>query len=232
MPACSKILRYLFLFVVFCGQPFAYAQDFIETSGPLTDRDFYRAVSCKASPGKNCPLRALKWPPVKQGRVSVSLAGVQGSGPHFVSRVRNALEHAIAEINRADTGVKLRYFYGPQSRLANIRVYVVQPVGPRKTIANISYPPLNGKVADPAVTVISTLGANILSAGVALELNPALSSRLRPILLQELLEALGLAWSLKNPYYDDKSLFSISTRPSLDRIRGQDMLALMLHYPN
>lgn len=226
----------LLIFAMFCvltafEASRAQAQGFTRSLGQLSDRDFYRAVSCRAPPGQVCPTRAERWPLFLRGRLSISLAGVQGSDPHFVSRTRNALERAVAEINRANSGVQLRSVWGPQASLANIQVFIVEPKGPQKKIEQLSFPPLIGKTADPAVAVRSKLGTTILSAGIAIEKNPSIVSRLQPLMLEKILESLGLVWKIQNPFYETRSLFSPVRKSNLGRLTGQDLIALQLHYP-
>ena len=226
-----KILAVIFAVFTAFGASQSEAQGFTRSLGQLSDRDFYRAVSCRAPPGQICPTRTLKWPTFLRGRLSISLAGVQGSDPHFVSRARNAMERAVAEINRANSGVQIRNVWGPQASLANIQVYLVEPKGPQKKIEKLSFPPLVGKVADPAVSVRSTLGSTILSAGIAIERNPALVPKLQSIMLEKILESLGLVWDIQNPFYDKKSLFSPFEKAPIGRLTGQDLTVLRLHYP-
>lgn len=215
--------------VLLFGQT-VWPQEYTSSVGLLSDQDFYRAVACKAAPGRACVEKTLKWPKFLRSRLSVSLAGVQGSDPHFVGSVRDSLEEAIAIINAANAGVRLRGVWGPQAKLANIQLYVVEPYSSQRTIQRLSYPPLVGLRANPSVSVVSKLGGTILSAGIAVERNPEIDTRLTQIILKELLESLGLHWSIQNPYYDKISIFAQAGIYPIFALGGQDVKALRLHH--
>ena len=51
-----------------------------------------------------------------------------------------------------------------------------------------------------------------------------------PVLLEELTQSLGLLTDIKNPYYEDLSVFSEDSN-SVTKLAPQDRMALLRHYP-
>lgn len=230
----NPLFKYIAQFacwIMLLGASPIWAQSMTQSAGQLSDAAFYRAVTCLAPPGENCKERSLRWPKFIRGRLSVSLAGVQGSNPYFVSRVRNALEGAIVEINNAGSGIRLRSVWGPQANLANIQIYVVAPPAESPKIQKLSFPPLIGRVADPSVTVRSTLGSRILSAGIGIAMEPKIEGQLRGIVLREILAGLGFKYKVQNSFYVSRSVLAMPYTGQIGRLGPADVKALRLHYP-
>ena len=55
-------------------------------------------------------------------------------------------------------------------------------------------------------------------------------SLLRAVVLEELVQSLGLLTDIHNRYYNKRSVFS-EVGSSTNKLRGQDAKALLLHYP-
>jgi len=211
----------------------ATARDHTFSNGKLTDDQFYRAVACKANIDKPCQSRAVRWPDYLTKQLTVGLAQVQeGTTKEQEAVVRQALQDSVTLINAAGANVKLKYVTGWRAHRSWIKVHIVKPHGPKGAIKNVSLKGMNGLRAQNARTkLFVTKNYNIGRVGVTISNKITKPLQLRALVLEELVQSLGLMWDIENPYYNDKSIFSQSGPDNLLVIEGQDKAALRRHYP-
>jgi len=205
----------------------AAAEDFIETTGPLSDEAFYRLVACAAPPGEPCRKPLLHWPTDRPLRVQMAridhafLGGKQ-------NRARAALVRAVQFINRAGAGISLEQV--PPDAEADIRIYLIDTDG-TAPIAGTGIKGVDGTTVTGArVTVWSRSDTHMIRRaqivfGTLLDIRHYESA-----MIEELIQGLGLLTDIRNPDYHGRSVFSQDDNESKD-LGPQDIVALHRHYP-
>lgn len=215
------------------GSP-ALAADFTNSNGRLSDTDFYRAVSCKALPKAACAKGLNHWPKEVRGGISVSLVKSSGTkvSSAYAAEANRALSAAIAEVNAVGAGVKLVPYKGPLKALANIRIALVQPKGKARRVKGFTGG--NGKPlkVQNAMSLSRTVGSKIIASRIAVAVDRVGQDKLRSIILEEVVQSLGLTWDINNPYYQNRSIFGQVGDDTVTRLRDQDAMALRRHYPS
>lgn len=211
----------------------ATAKDHTFSNGRLSNDQFYNAVSCLAPIDKPCQSQRLRWPTNISRKLTVGLAQVQkGTTARQEQTVRDAMKEAIEIINNSGANVKLHYVTGFRAKRTTIRMHIVTPQGPKYLIQGTGFKALNGLTAQNARTVILGGNGKILRTGVTISNTLKNPTQIRAIVLEELVQSLGLMWDIENPYYNNISIFSQSGPDNLMKIEGQDKAALQRHYPN
>lgn len=200
------------------------AEDFVRTTGPLGDADFYRLVTCGRPPGGACQIPPRRWPDTLARDLTITLLpAIEPVRPARAAQVDAALDSAITQINGAGGGLSLRRV--PDNSPALIRLSIRSPA----TIGLIAEG--RGARSAPAGMVLFTppepdriVGATILiSSDIPL-------FQVNSVVLEEVTQSLGLVFDIDNPAYDRRSIFS-QERNSVTVITGQDATILRLHYP-
>ncbi len=199
----------------------AAAQEFVEAPGPLDDGAFYRAVACAAPPGGACRKPFLRWPEARRGGLTVGLASVapKGRSPDLY---RRDIEAALAQINALEAGVRLRLTRGD----ADIAVHVVD-TPPGHVMRGTGIPDLDGQVLPLGRVSLRARQGVIREALIAVSVH-ASPREAASILLEELVQGLGLITDIEGPAYR-RSLFSEAGN-TVVRLAGQDAMALRRHY--
>jgi hypothetical protein len=226
----KSLIAGITLFTALAGTTFA--KDHTLSNGRLSNDQFYRAVSCLAPIDKPCQSQRLRWPTDISKKLTVGLVQVQkGTTALQEQTVRDAIKEAVEIINDAGANVKLHYITGFRAKRTTIRVHIVTPQGPKYLIAGTRFKDLNGLTAQNARTVILGGNGKILRTGVTISNTLKNPTQIRAIVLEELVQSLGLMWDIDNPYYNDTSIFSQFGPDNLMKIEGQDKAALQRHYP-
>ena len=165
--------------------PYAFAADYVETQGRLSDDAFYRLVACGAAPGADCALPFVRWSKTDRADLRVGVMR-RAAGFPAPQTADAALDAAIEAINGADAGLTLR-----QTTRA------------------------------PHITTIER-AAIIL----ARDLPP---DHYRAVLLEELVQAMGLLTDIRNTAYAGRSIFAADDNLTT-ALQGQDLVALRRHY--
>lgn len=205
----------------------ARALEFVQTAGVLSDADFYRAVACGAAPGAPCEKPFTHWPAAKALDLSVAISDVHPDFPGYKRElIDNALQEAVDEINQVGAAVRLRVL-APGSA-ADIPIYLT---GARRggTVENTGFLGLDGSTIQAGLVTLWWRDGVIRSSGIALSKDLRRRST-RSVILEELVQSLGLATDLRNPTYAGKSIFDEDSN-AVTRLIGQDAQALRLHYP-
>ncbi len=205
----------------------AGAAEFVVTDGPLDDETFYRAVACGAIPGADCARPMARWPEDRARSLTVGIAQIDDGFPVYkLSWARAALDEAIAEINAA--GADLSLTRRADGLPADIPVYLTG--APRGGIvAGTGYRGLDGAQIEAGLVTIWWRDGKISSAAVALSADVRRRS-IRSVMLEELVQAMGLPTDIRGPAYRGQSIFDEDSNAVI-RLTGQDAAALRRHYP-
>ena len=201
------------------------AQEYIVTSGRLTDADFYQLVACAARPGEGCAAPLVRWAkPV----VTVTFAPVPPAYPQEIAKEMNrALDTSIHQINGSAPGLSLRRV--SKSEPADILLHL-QPIRAGDAIRGTGYAALDGTPIGAAqVQIFWNARLELTEAAIVFAADIPMD-QVGPIMLEELTQSMGLMTDIRNAYYDTRSVFSEDSN-SVRKLGEQDRAALRFHYP-
>lgn len=202
----------------------ATGQEFIEVPGPLTDKDFYRAIACAASPGGACRKPFLHWPEDKRAGLTIALTSATENLAEWQRGLYDrGLHGAVKKVNDLGIGIALVRVDGP----ADIEVHVVD-TPPGEVMRDTGVPALDGEVLPLGRVALRARNGEIRSALIAVS-SAARRREIASILLEEIVQSLGLMTDVRGPAYR-RSLFSEDSNSAV-RLLGQDAMALRRHYP-
>lgn len=199
----------------------AQAQDFVDSNGPLDDAAFYRLVACAAPPDGPCAKPFYKW------RKTTLTVGIITRDPSFLGgkmkRADAALVRALKHLNAAGSGMSLRQ----SDTNPDIAIHLL----PTKRGTTITAPaPLGGLTMANAITALDVDGDTI--GGAAIGFSSTMTIRqYESVMLEEIIQALGLITDIQNPHYQTRSILSQNADNSLKTLGEQDKMALIRHYP-
>ncbi|WP_210530226.1 hypothetical protein [Rubellimicrobium arenae] len=206
----------------------AQEEDFLVASGKLSTEDFYRLVACRALPGGPCTQEPVRWPPGRAQDLSVGFAPVSSAyPPEMIRRMIAAVDRAMAEINGAGAALHLRRAGKGETPDVLFQLSTVQE---GDAIDGTGLSGVDGQQLGAAmVTVWWDDGQDLDQALIVMaeDLPPA---DVGPVVLEELTQAMGLMTDIRDPYYDDISVFAEDSN-SVTRLGPQDREALRRHYP-
>lgn len=215
--------RWIALFL--CVPVLAAADDFVETSGQLSDDDFYNVVACAAPPGKACTKQVLHWPAGATLRISLqSMDRVFLGGRK--TRARAAVVRALQHLNR--TGINLSFEQVPSGDDADIEIYFIDTDG-TKPISGTGIEGVDGQTVQGARVSVWAKNKVIFRSTVVFGTRLNIRSY-ESAMLEELTQALGLMTDIRNPAYEGVSIFSQDSNAS-KTFGPQDIMALKRHYP-
>ncbi len=208
-----------------CLAQSAYAQEFVETNGPLTDDAFYRLVSCAAHPDGPCQKEQLRWPQGARLRVSLEPMDRAFLGGKK-KRAGAALVRALQHLNKASFNLSLTQV--PPENDADIRIYFIDTDG-EAPISGRNINGVDGQTVKGARVLVwadeGTITRSVIIFGTRLNIRSYESA-----MLEEITQALGLLTDIRNPDYDGISIFSQYSNAS-KTLGPQDIVALQRHYP-
>lgn len=212
--------------VVLAGQ-MAFATDAVPSQGRLGDADFFRAVSCGAPTSGACQTSPRRF---AKRNMTVAVLRTKTARPTSdqIRATSRAIDTALAQINATTTNITLTRVSGTAARQADIKLHFVSSkIGQR--ISGTQFPLLDGQRMQHAITVILPFTkGRIYKSGIALAANlPARD--VDGVVLEELVQSLGLPWDIDNPYYVGKSVFSQHGN-GVKRLSKQDRMAIKNHY--
>lgn len=220
------MLRLVLVLVLAAGA--AAARDWVAASGALSDRDFYRLVSCGAAPGGPCQDPVVKWPDRDARDLTIAVFRVAAAYPLALRRaVSGALDATVAEINAAGSAVQLRRLRDGEA--ADIRVFLLD-LREGDVIAGTGLDPLDGEDIEAARVQIWWNGRRRITDAAIVFARDVRRSDVRSIMLEETTQALGFLTDIRDPWYDTRSVFSEDSN-SVTRLGKQDRMVLRLHYP-
>ena len=203
--------------------------EFIESRGQLSDDEFYRLVSCEGRRGSACKRYIIKWPPAARRKLTVAVSQTEpGFSSLKANRILAALKTAVAEINQAGSGVAMNVVSGAEAKNAAIKVFLVN-AKPGERMRNVDSTLLRGRDAQIGYVHVSYRRNTIDQAHIAFSSDIALSQT-KSVVLEELVQSLGLLTDILNPYYKRRSIFAEDCNCTT-RLTGQDLSVLRRHYP-
>lgn len=210
---------------LFCLENAALAED-VTTDGILSDRDFYRLISCGASPGMPCQKAHKRWDADKAKSLTVGLRQVQAGYPPLLDElVLIGLLEAIEAINRVTSNVQLSWVLDGSE--PDIDIYLVIPQE-GWTIAGTGTRMLDGAKIANAIVVSNRRHGQITEAAIAFSHRLDVSD-VNSIALEDLFQALGFIYDIDNPAYLTRSI--VYEKDSfLERLGEQDIRALKTKY--
>ena len=206
----------------------AQEEDFLETDGKLSNEDFYRLVACRAFPGGPCTVEPVRWPP---GRARDLRIGILAPAPEYpadmIQRMSDAVDHAIDEINSAGAALHLRRAL--KGETPDITFHLAS-IHEGDAIEGTGVWGVDGQVIGAALVTVWWDAAQDLTEAVIVMAEDLPAADVRPVVLEELTQAMGLMTDIRNPFYDQESVFSEDSN-RVTRLGPQDKEALRRHYP-
>ncbi|MGL6211355.1 MAG: DUF2927 domain-containing protein [Paracoccaceae bacterium] len=205
----------------------AFADSQLVIDRPLSDDDFYRAVSCGAPPGGPCKLATVRWPRAIARNLSVSVVDyTQGFQDRHSDAGREALAKAITQINAAGSALKLKRV--KDGARAPIRIWFSDiNTGDPITLPDLDLP---SEDRMEGARVYLWWQRNKLTRAVIILSHDLPTDAIGSVMLEELTQAMGFLTDLEGDAYTDVSVFSEFSN-SVTRLTGQDKMALRRHYP-
>lgn len=213
------------LFVLFLLALPLKAQEFIAVDDRLSDADFYRLVACAAPPGGPCNKPLLHWPKDRRDALRVGIvAWPDGVHPVLRRTLQSALDNAIFHINGVGAGLQLAVAEG---QAPDIEIYILS-TPPGGTIAGTGHALLDGKPLPLGIVALRAQGGQISQAVIAVSKNIDRRAA-ASVMLEELVQALGLVTDVLSPAYT-RSVFAENSNFGA-RLLGQDAMVILRHYP-
>jgi len=204
------------------------AVEFVETTGKLTNDDFYRIVSCGAPPGGACHDPVVRWSARNASDLRIVLDPVHPDYPGPLAKLMQAaLDQAIAQINAAGTALHLRRV--PTGHAAPVVVYLT-PAGDGERIFGTGEAGIDGEIIGAGLTTIWWNDAHEITNAYIVLSGDLPASEVASVMLEELTQSMGLMTDIRNRAYDSISVFSEDSN-SVTRLGPQDLMALRRHYP-
>jgi hypothetical protein len=202
--------------------------DLIVTSGKLPIAEFYALVSCGASPGGPCANEPLRWSPERASDLDVGFVTpprVPGVIP--TATLGAAFDQAITEINAAGAALHLRR--ATKSEDPPIRIFVSSS-RQGGTIRGTGVRDVDGEPLGAALVTVWSDDDGLISDAVIVLAADLPEEETLPVLLEELTQGMGLLTDIRNPFYEEISVFSEHSN-TVRKLGPQDAAALRLHYP-
>jgi hypothetical protein len=199
--------------------------DAVNTSGPLSDSDFYHLAACGAAPGGDCKGPYVRW---RASSVTVALLPAERGFPgKRQSQLSQALDQAIAQINGARAGIRLKR-RDAQGAEAQIVVTPTAFVSGERThgLTNVTS---GAQMGVGYMSIYWSTNRRITRAGIAIaaDIEPG---EMDSVVLEELFQTLGFVFDIDNAAYEGVSILS-ETSNDTTTITGQDRTILRMHYP-
>lgn len=220
-------MRGLALALGLAAGPAAGLDDFVVAEGKLSAGAFYDLVSCAAPPGGPCAFDRVRWGPADALDLSVGFAPVQPGYPQWAVRpMSDALDTAIAEINGAGAALRLRR--AGKREAADVTIHLAA-IGEGDAIAGTGVEGVDGEIIGAGLVMLWWDDALALTDAVIVLAADLPEDEMLPVTLEEVTQALGLLTDVRNPFYDDLSVFSEDSN-RVTKLGFQDREALRRHY--
>lgn len=218
-------LRMILLVACLILPSLATAQEFITVPRRLSDEAFYRLVACAAPPGGPCAKPEIRWSEERRVSLTVGIAQIDAGFPTYkLGLVDEAIDRAIAQINGSGAYLVLDRIYEGE---ADISLFLLDT--PQDgIIAGTGNAELDGSELSIGRVAIRSLGGEIQEAAIAISCDIQ-RREIASVVLEELVQALGLPTDIQSPAYPD-SIFNENSN-AVVWLRGQDAEALRRHYP-
>lgn len=171
----------------------AQAQDFVDSSGPLSDEAFYRLVACAAPPEGKCAKPFYQWT-----KTNITVGITQRDRAYLggkLKRAEAALVRALQRLNSVGMALTLI----PTEATPDITIHLLDIARGQK-ITGSTAPLLNGRTMANAITTLDVEGGTITGAAIGFS-NTMTIRQYESVMLEEITQALGLITDIQNPYY-------------------------------
>lgn len=219
------MIRLLGMLLMLAGTA-AQSADYIEVPGRLSDDDFYNLVSCEALPGQPCRFEHVRWKATDAKDLTISIFQIAPDYTDYVA-ADAALDNAVAEINGLGAGLTLRRVADGED--AHVTIYLSEHKGGDK-ISGVGIKGVDGSNIQGAYVHIFWNGARELTRGVIIFSIDLGKQDIEPVMLEEVVQSLGLLTDIRSPWYETRSIFSEDTN-LVTKLGGQDAMVLRRHYP-
>ncbi len=201
-----------------------WAGDGVASVGHLSNRDFFRLVTCGAVPGGACKSPAVKW---GKRKLTLGLAPAHRRFPaDKAAKVSEALDAAIAEINRAGANLRL----DRDDSLAAPDILVSLPsLSEGMRTRNVPRIPDGERIGVGYMWLWSDDTSRITEASMLIA-KDIRDDDLSSVVLEELFQCLGFLYDIENPAYEGVSIIAQDSNITTT-ISGQDRMALRRLYP-
>ena len=233
MPKTSRFSQPLFAILILLIStsfvPIAQAQtDYVKVYRKLSDTEFYRLVTCGAPPGGECRIKPAKWSSRDVANLTVRITKADNGFPRRGKKIaQTSVERAVREINNTGSSVKIKHI---ESGTPDISIELVdtdeRPIMPltgnwaqdvhRINVGAYYSPFLKGNRIVKCDIAVS----NLLDHGV-----------MHSIILEEMVQCLGLRFDVWGKAYRNRSIFSERSNRT-KRLVKQDAAIIRLHYPS
>jgi hypothetical protein len=216
-------LRFVSAFVLCFVFSTAVASDFVVSGGKLDDLSFYQQVACAAEPGHPCRQGLLRW---QKNEITISIVGIDSRLSHKQRQAsEQALANAIHQVNHAGAAIRLRRVSGDNP---DIRIFLTADFSVNGHEKVRAIRKQLGRSA-AGVARVSFVNSNIEKAVVVIAARKR-QRELQSVMLEEVVQSLGLVNDIRNRFYRHRSVFS-ETDSSTTTLANQDATALRMHYP-
>jgi len=202
--------------------------EYLKSRGPLSDDAFYRVLACNGASGETCESQLIKWAPHVRDNLTIAIAGVGEAFPKIkATEIASALDTAIQEINQIGAGLHLKRVQPEEGRAA-IELFLVNAKS-GGILNDVPSMMLRGARIQLGQVHVGYRENTIRAAHIAISRDIPLT-HIRSVVLEEVVQALGLLTDILNPYYRHRSIFAEDCNCTT-RLMDQDAVALRLHYP-
>jgi hypothetical protein len=204
----------------------AFASDGIPTTGPLTDTEFLRLLTCGATPDGPCQGDAVKW--ANPTRLTIAFGPVpSGYDSRKADQISAAVDAAITSINAAGSAVALTRVATAGNPDITLRPTLFYE---NEAISNEPGLP-DGEVIGAGYVYLYWNDKRQITQGTILIARDIETVDIDSIVLEEITQSLGFLFDIENPDYENVSIFAQDSNTVLS-ITGQDAAVMRLHYPN
>ena len=202
--------------------------EYLKSQGKLSNETFYRVLACNGHSGQKCRDQLIKWAPKARENLTVAIQGVGKKFPlKKAFEIEAALDEAVREINRAGAGIRLNRVE-PGGVRPMIEIYLVNTRA-GQVLRDVPSGLLRGSRIQIGQVHVGFRNNTIRTAHIAISRDIPLT-QIKSVMLEELVQALGLLTDILNPYYTHRSIFAEDCNCTTT-LRDQDAVALRLHYP-
>lgn len=201
-----------------------WAGDGVASVGKLSNRDFFRLVTCGAPPGGECRGPLVKW---AKRELTLGLAPAHRRYPQeMAAKVSAELDRAIAEINAA--GANLRITRDDSLDAPDIIVSLPALSEGMRT-RKVPRIPNGQEIGVGFMWLWWDDRARITEASLLIA-DDITAEDLPSVVLEELFQCLGFLYDIENPAYEGVSIIAQDSNLTTT-ISGQDRMALRRLYP-
>jgi hypothetical protein len=200
----------------------ALADDSITAKGTMSDRAMLRLVTCGAPVGGECKVAPVRW---HHTDITISFGPTPQGYPNKRAKLINrALTAAIAQINATGSAIHLtRVTSNADIRLRATLFDEGDAIRGEKGVQN------GLRMASGLFSIQPDFRGRIVNGTILIAQNIK-PQAIKSVVLEEVIQSLGLRFDISDPAYEGVSIFAKKGN-SVKMLRGQDAAILRLYYP-